>query len=130
MSHYTTIRTQIKDTDVLIQALVDLGLSFVVKNQAKRGAPGDGLKEITVRKQGSTFSFKRNSHTTDFGVAGRVEALERPETRQLIQQVRQHYAYLKTVQEARKRGFALVQKEVLKGGTIKLVMRKMTSVAA
>jgi hypothetical protein len=125
MSHFTTIRTEIYDLDILKQTLSDLGHPFGVEKKV-RGFQGERAVDLAV-PFGSSFciGFKKNSKTKSYEICGEDELLRRGEVQRLIDQIRQEYAYRKVLQAARARGFALAQEERLKTGTIKLTLRKV-----
>jgi hypothetical protein len=125
MSHFTTIKTEIYDLDILKQTLSDLGHEFGVEKKI-RGFQGERAVDLAV-PFGCSFciGFKKNSKTNSYEIYGENEILRLGEVQGLIDQIRQQYAYRKVLQAARARGFALAQEERLKTGTIKLTLRKV-----
>lgn len=126
MSHFTTIKTEILDPEILKKTLFDLKFEF----QENGKIPGyQGRMErvdIAVGEAGySYFGFKRSEEKGNYEIRGLIEYLQKEKVKMMIKEVLQEYAYRKILQETRKRGFALIQEERLKAGTIKLVLRKV-----
>jgi len=122
MSHFTTIKTQIKDITALESACRELQLN-VTANSKARGYAGqsrhgdyviklNGPYDIAVNKQpDNTFAL-----TTDWW-DGSVEKEVGPNFGRLLQL----YAVHKAAQEARKRGLSVLR-QTQRNGNIKLVL--------
>ena len=122
MSHFTAIKTQIKDIDSLRSAVQEMGLSLLQKTTArgyyKNNIKGDhvirlkGPYDVAVNKQpDGTFGL-----TTDWW-EGHVEK----EVGQNFGRLLQLYAVHKDTAEARKRGHS-VKRKAGQNGAIKLVI--------
>ena len=121
MSHFTTIKTQIRDTEALQAACTELGLELI-QNAEARGYYTQTIKgEYVIRLKGpydvalnrqpdGSFGF-----TTDW-FAGHVEAEVGPNFGKLTQ----FYAVNKATIEARKKGWTVQRKQV--GDNIKLTI--------
>jgi len=126
MSHFTTIKTEIRDPEILKKTLSDLKFKF----QENGKIPGhEGRMEnvdIAVGAVGYPyFGFKRSRESGGYEIRGVVEYLRKDEVKMMIKEVLQEYAYRKILTETRKRGFSLIQEERLEGGTIKLVLKRV-----
>lgn len=126
MSHFTTIKTEIRDPEILKKTLSDLKFEF----QENGKIPGhQGQKEsldIAVGAAGySYFGFKRSQEKGSYEIRGLVEYLREEKVKMMIREILQEYAYRKILHETRKRGFNLIQEERLEGGTIKLVLKRV-----
>ncbi len=126
MSHFTTIKTEIRDLDILKRTLADLKFKF----QENGKIPGhQGRMEnvdIAVGAEGySCFGFKRSQERGSYEIRGLMEYLEDKKVKGMIREVLQEYAYRKILHETRKRGFSLIQEERVNPGSIKLVLRKV-----
>ena len=123
MSHFTTIKTQIKDIEALRAACMELGLNLV-PNAKARGyermkTHGDyviqlkGPYDIAINLQpDGSFGL-----TTDF-FAGHVEK----EVGKDYSRLKQLYAVHKATREARRKGL-IVNRNLKQDGTIKLVIQ-------
>ena len=121
MSHFTTIKTQIRDTEALQAACTELGLELVPNAEARgyhtRTTKGEyvirlkGPYDVALNRQpDGSFGF-----TTDW-FAGHVEAEVGPNFGKLTQ----FYAVNKATIEARKKGWTVQRKQV--GDNIKLTI--------
>lgn len=106
MSHFTTIKTQIKDIEAVKAACAELGLK-VEKDAIARGYYGNDLKgEYVIRLKGPyDIALNRNATSTfDLATdwyAGHVEREVGKEYRRLIQLYGVHKATI----EARRKGW-------------------------
>ena len=126
MSHFTTIKTEILDPEILKRTLSELKFDF----QENGKIPGHQGRienvDIVVKIFGSSYlGFNKRSGEENYEIRGTIEVLNQKEVKESINLIRGEYAYRKIVHESRKRGFSLVQEERLKAGTIKLVLRKV-----
>ena len=126
MSHFTTIKTEILDFDILKRTISDLGFSMK-ENDWHIGHDGqmeDIDLSVRIAPQ-SDLQFKKGVPGKGYVITAVVEPLEREKTRRIIQMIQQEYAYRKVLHETRKRGFSLVQEERVKAGVIKLILKKV-----
>lgn len=126
MSHFTTIKTEILDPEILKRTLSDLKFEF----QENGKIPGhQGQMEntdIVVKIFGrSCLGFNKRPGEENYEIRGISEVLNQKEVKESINLIRSEYAYRKIIYETRRRGFNLVQEERSKTGTIKLVLRKV-----
>lgn len=126
MSHFTTIKTEILDPEILKKTLSDLKFEFKEngKIQGHRGQMESA--DIAVRVFGYFhFGFNKKPGEENYKIRGMSEILNQKGIKENINLIRTEYAYRKIIDETRKRGFSLVQEERLKTGTIKLVLKKV-----
>ena len=124
MSHFTTIKTEIYDLDILIQTLRDLNLSF------KKGGSIPGPQRLNVDIAVSInchycLGFSRNQEKKAYEIITDEEYARRESVKEIISRILNGYAYRKVLHETRRRGFALVQEERIDAETTKLVLRKV-----
>jgi hypothetical protein len=126
MSHFTTIKTEIRDPEILKRTLSDLKLKFQENGKIPGHQGRTERVDIAVGAAGySYFGFKKSQERGNYEIRGLVEYLRKDEVKMIIKEVLQEYAYRKILHEARKRGFALIQEERLNAGSVKLVLRKV-----
>lgn len=126
MSHFTTIKTEILDPEILKKTLSDLKFDF----QENGKIPGhEGRIEnvdIAVKILGSPcLGFSKRYSEENYEIRGISEVLNHKEVKRSINLIQSEYAYRKIIHETRKRGFSLIQEERLQTGAIKLVLRKV-----
>ena len=126
MSHFTTIKTEILDLEILKRTLSDLKFDF--QENGKISGYQGRMEDvgILVKISGSWYlGFNKNLGEENYEIRGANEVLNQKEVKESINLIRSEYAYRKIIHESRKRGFSLVQEERLRTGTIKLVLRKV-----
>lgn len=121
MSHFTRVRTQLRDLDTVKRALADLG--YVVGEGSVRGYANqiadadlvvklDGGYDIGFRKEGELVSV-----VADFwGLKINRE--------QFVAKVSQRYAYLTILDQAAEQGWQMTVDEVQPDGSVRLVMQR------
>ena len=122
MSHFTTIKTQIKDIEALRSACQEMGLPLLQNTEA-RGYYENKIKgEFVVRLKGPYDIALNKQPDGSFGLtadlwAGHVEQEVGPGYGKLLQL----YGVHKAMREARKKGH-LVRRSQQQDGAIKLVI--------
>lgn len=125
MSHFTTINTQIKDTEALRAACQELGLSLL-SNTTARGYYNNTTKgEFVIRLKGPYDIAVNKQKDGSFGLtadlwAGHVEK----EVGKNYGRLLQLYGVHKAIREARRKGL-LVKRSQQQNGAIKLVIAGM-----
>ncbi|MDB5097235.1 MAG: hypothetical protein JWM80_1656 [Cyanobacteria bacterium RYN_339] len=127
MSHFTRVKTQITDREMLVKALADLKYS-VSENATVRGYQGDKLQaEVVVRPGGGyDIGFERGKDGSYQVVADwwGVENEAKLSTKAFVEPVTQRYAYHKVVAEVAKQGFQVVQEQSGADQTLKVTVRR------
>jgi hypothetical protein len=120
MSHFTTIAVEIKNGDLLKQALEVLGYP-VKENTLVRGYLGNtAIAEYVIpMPNGYDIGFRKIGDRYEliadlWGVALNVE--------EFLGQINQQYATKTVVQSAIQQGFEIEQQEVLEDGTVRIVI--------
>lgn len=122
MSHFTTIRTQVRDIDALRAACSELGLELL-QNTAARGYAGQATKgDFVVRLKGPYDVAVNRQPDGTYGLtadwwSGHVER----EVGRGFGRLLQLYGVHKTLAEARRKG-CTVRRHALADGSVKLVI--------
>lgn len=122
MSHFTTIKTEIKDIDALRGAVGELGLGLE-SNAEARGYAGNLIKgDYVIRLKGPYDVAINRQQAGSYGLTcdwwdGHVEREVGPKFGRLLQL----YGVHKATREARAKGH-LVQRRAQANGSIKLVI--------
>ncbi|MGZ4961688.1 MAG: DUF1257 domain-containing protein [Limisphaerales bacterium] len=122
MSHFTTIKTQIRDIEALRPACAELGLSLEANAEARGYAGSVHKGQYVIRLKGPYDVALNKQPDSSFGLtadfwAGHVEQ----EVGQNYSRLMQLYAVHKATREARKKGH-LVRRSQQQDGAIKLVI--------
>jgi len=120
MSHFTTIKVQIKDGSVLAESLRELGHE-VLHNVEVRGYQGNKTTaEYVIRQSnGYDLGFRRSGDNyelvADFWGAGIDE-------KAFVNAVNQKYAHKMLMQSVVEQGFDVEEEETLEDGTVRVVV--------
>jgi len=131
MSHFTTIKTQIKDSTALVKALEDVGFKTVEVHETPQhlyGFQGDirpDTAEIIVRRKyigaaSNDIGFQRQADGTYQAVISEYDRHQYSQT--WLNRLTQRYGYHQLLETAATQGFAVEQQEVLEDGTIRVVV--------
>ena len=120
MSHFSTIKIQIKNGEILQQVLTELGYQ-VESNTKVRGYQGNKTNaEYVIRqKNGYDLGFRRNGESYEL-VADFWGA--RINQQEFLNQINQKYAHQTLMQTVEEQGFDVEEEEVLEDGTVKVVV--------
>ena len=122
MSHFTTIKVQIKQGEVLLQVLQELGYQ-VEQNTQVRGYRGDKTNAEYVIKQanGYDLGFRKNGEgyelVADFWGA-------KINQQELVNNISQKYAHKTLMETIQTEGFNVEEEEVLADGTLRVIVGK------
>ncbi len=121
MSHFTTIKVQIKDSEVLGQTLRELGYK-VEENALVRGYRGDKTEaEFVIRRSnGYDLGFRRDGDAHYVLIADFWGA--RINQNQFVNEIQQKYAHKQLQKTATEQGYTIEAEEVLEDGTVRVVV--------
>jgi hypothetical protein len=120
MSHFTTIKVQIKQGEVLLHVLQELGYQ-VEQNANVRGYMGDKTNAEYVIKQsnGYDLGFRKNGEgyelVADFWGA-------KINQQEFINNISQKYAHKTLMETIQTEGFNVEEEEVLADGTVRVIV--------
>ena len=122
MSHFTTIKVQIKKGEVLLHVLQELGYQ-VEQNTNVRGYMGDTTNAEYVIKQsnGYDLGFRKNGEgyelVADFWGA-------KINQQEFVNNISQKYAHKTLMETIQTEGFNVEEEEVLADGTVRVIVGK------
>ena len=127
MSHFSTIKTQLKEAEPLIKALNNLGYIINQEEKFVKGYRGKFTAvDISMNLPGDTkvgFKWDNNSSTyelvTDLDLWKFELAVER-----FISKVTQMYAYQTIISKTKEDGYQIVEQKNQNDGSIELVLTK------
>ena len=125
MSHFSQIKTQIRDLAALQSALTDLGIQWKSGPQDVRGYRGQTYSaEITIEQEnGYDIGFSRNNQS--YELVADLQYWQQPLSVQgFLNSVTQRYAYHTVMQETARQGFQLAEQEQQQDGSIRLVLQR------
>lgn len=121
MSHFTRVRTQLRDVGTVRRALEDLGYD-VETDGAVRGYGGNVTPaDLVVRTDAEyDIGFRRAGESVVMVVDFWGLRVDR---KRFLDEVTQRYAYLTVLDQAASQGWQAVEEEVQADGSIRLVMQ-------
>ena len=127
MSHFSTIKTQLKDAEPLIKALNNLGYIINQEEKFVKGYRGKFTAvDISMDLPGNTkvgFKWDNNSNTYELVTDLDLWKLDIPVER-FISKVTQMYAYQTIISKTKEDGYQIVEQKNKNDGSIELVLTK------
>ena len=127
MSHFSTIKTQLKDSEPLIKALNNLG--YIINQEEKfiKGYRGKFTAvDISMNLPSDTkvgFKWDNNSNAYELVTDLDLWKFELPVER-FISKVTQMYAYETIISKTKEDGYQIVEQKNQNDGSIELVLTK------
>jgi hypothetical protein len=128
MSHFSQIKTQIRNLESLKDALSDLGIDWKPGPGQVRGYRGQTQStEVTIEQQnGYDIGFRWNGQEYEL-VADLQYWQQNLSVDGFVRQVTQRYAYQTVVKETTKVGFQVAEQQQQKDGSIRLVVQRWSA---
>ena len=127
MSHFSTIKTQLKEAEPLIKALSTLGYLINQEEKFVKGYKGKFTAvDISMNLPGDTkvgFKWDNNSNAYELVTDLDLWKFEIPVER-FISKVTQMYAYHTIVSKTNEDGYQIVEQKNKNDGSIELVLTK------
>ena len=127
MSHFSTIKTQIKEAEPLIKALDNLGFTINQEEKFVKGYRGKFTAvDISINMPGDTkvgFKWDHKSNTYELVTDLDLWKFEIPVER-FISKVTQMYAYQTIISKTKEDGYQIVEQKNKNDGSIELVLTK------
>ena len=127
MSHFSTIKTQLKDAEPLIKALNNLGYMINQVEKFVKGYKGKVTAvDISMNLPGNTkvgFKWDNNSNAYELVTDLDLWKFEIPVER-FISKVTQMYAYETIISKTKEDGYQIVEQKNQNDGSIELVLTK------
>jgi len=127
MSHFSTIKTQLKDAEPLIRALNNLGYMINQEEKFVKGYRGKFTAvDISMNLPGETkVGFKLDNTSNSYELVTDLDLwkFELPVER-FISKVTQMYAYETIISKTKEDGYQIVEQKNQNDGSIELVLTK------
>ncbi|MBD2084474.1 DUF1257 domain-containing protein [Trichocoleus sp. ST-U3] len=128
MSHFSNIKTQIRNLVSLEAALTDLGIDWKSGPQTVRGYRGQTLTaDVAIeQKNGYDIGFRWNGQEYEL-VADLQYWQQTGSVERFLNQVTQRYAYHTVVKESAMQGFQVAEQKQNEDGSIRLVVQRWSA---
>ncbi len=127
MSHFSTIKTQLKEAEPLIKALNNLGYNINQEEKFVKGYRGKFTAvDISMNLPNDTklgFKWDNNSNSYELVTDLDLWKFEIPVER-FISKVTQMYAYQTIISKTKEDGYQIVEQKNKNDGSIELVLTK------
>ena len=127
MSHFSTIKTKLKEVEPLIKALNNLGYPINQEEKFIKGYNGKFIAvDISMNLPGETkvgFKWDKNSNAYELVTDLDLWKFEIPVER-FISKVTQMYAYNTIISKTNEDGYQIVEQKNKNDGSIELVLTK------
>ena len=127
MSHFSTIKTQLKEAEPLIKALKNLGYTLNQEEKFIKGYRGKFTAvDISMNLPSDTkvgFKWDKNSNAYELVTDLDLWKFEIPVER-FISKITQMYAYQTIISKTKEDGYQIVEEKNTNDGSIELVLTK------
>ncbi|WP_008313808.1 DUF1257 domain-containing protein [Leptolyngbya sp. PCC 6406] len=130
MSHFSQIRTKIRDLASLEAALSDLGTEWKAGPCAVRGYQGQVQTAAVVIEQdnGYDVGFRLNPATQEYELVADLQYWQQPlSVDGFLNQVSQRYALHTVMATTAQQGFQIAEQQTTEDGAIRLVVQRWGS---
>jgi hypothetical protein len=128
MSHFSNIKTKIRNLTSLKAALDDVGIDWQSGPNDIRGYQGQTVTADVVIRQDNDYDIGFSWNGSEYELIADLQYWQQPLTVDgFLRKVTQRYAYNTVVNEANKQGFALAQQENNQDGSIRLVVQRWSA---
>ncbi len=128
MSHFSHIKTQIRNLTSLETALQDLGISWKSGPQPVRAYGGQTRDAEVVIEQSNGYDIGFCWNGEEYELVADLQYWKQPWTvNGFLNQVTQRYAYHTVVSESSKQGFQVAEQQKNEDGSMHLVLQRWSA---
>jgi Protein of unknown function (DUF1257) len=128
MSHFSQIKTQIRDLTSLQAALTDLGIAWKSGPQPVRGYRGQTRTAEVVIEQNNGYDIGFTQGQNQYELVADLQYWDQPlSVEGFLKQVTQRYAYQTVLKETTRQGFQMAEQQQNQDGSIRLVLQRWSA---
>ena len=128
MSHFSNIKTKIRNLNFLKAALQDLDVDWKDSSGVVRGYQGQTHQAEVVIEQNNSYDFGFCWNGSEYELVADLQYWQQPLTVDgFLRQVTQRYAYHTVVNETANQGFAIAEQAKNEDGSIRLVVQRWSA---
>jgi hypothetical protein len=128
MSHFSNIKTQIRNLDSLKSALTDLGVDWKPGPQTVNGYRGQTRKAEVVIEQENGYDIGFSSNGVEYELVSDLQFWQQAwSVDRFLNLVTQRYAYHTVVNATADRGFQISEQQKNEDGSIRLVLQRWSA---
>lgn len=128
MSHFSNIKTQIRNLESLQSALSDLGVDWKSGPRSVRGYRGLTRDAEVVIEQNNDYDIGFSWNGKEYELVADLQYWQQPLTVEgFLNRVTQRYAYHTVMSETSKQGFQVAEEQQNEDGSIRLVVQRWSA---
>jgi hypothetical protein len=128
MSHFSNIKTEIRNLTSLQSALNDLGIDWKSGPDQIRGYQGQTHTAEVVIEQENDYDIGFRWNGKEYELVADLQYWKQPWSVQgFLNRITQRYAYHTVVNETTKQGFQIAEQENNQDGSIRLVVQRWSA---
>jgi len=128
MSHFSNIKTQIRNLTSLQSALTDLGVDWKAGPSDVRGYRGQTQTAEVVIEQGNNYDVGFVWNGKEYELVADLQYWQQPlSVEGFLNRITQRYAFHTVMSETAKQGFQVAQQENNQDGSIRLVVQRWSA---
>jgi hypothetical protein len=128
MSHFSNIKTQIRNLDTLKTTLSNLGLSWKEGPCPVRGYQGQTIEAALVLEQDNAYDIGFAWNGQAYEMVTDLQYWQHPlSVEGFLQKITQGYALETVLAESSKQGFQMAEQQVQTDGSIRLVVQRWSA---
>ncbi|MGA1621276.1 MAG: DUF1257 domain-containing protein [Synechocystis sp.] len=128
MSHFSNIKTQIRNLDVLKTTLTNLGVDWKDGPATVRGYQGATAIAAVVIEQDNNYDVGFSWNGKEYELVTDLQYWQQPlSVEGFLQKITQGYALETVLSESAKQGFAVTEQQTQKDGSVRLVVQRWSA---
>lgn len=128
MSHFSQIKTQIRNLSSLEAALTDLGLDWKKGPQQVRGYRGQTRVAEVAIEQANGYDIGFSWNGSEYELVADLQFWQQKwNVERFLSRVTQRYAYHTVLTESTQKGFQVTEQQQNTDGTIRLVLQRWSA---
>jgi Protein of unknown function (DUF1257) len=128
MSHFSNIKTQIRNLASLQAALTDLGIDWKSGPETVRGYRGKTTTAEVVVEQDNNYDIGFSWNGTEYELVADLQYWQQAwSVDGFLNRVTQRYAYNTVMTETSKQGFQVAEQQKNQDGSIRLVLQRWSA---
>ncbi len=128
MSHFSQIKTQIRNLTALESALTDLGLDWKPGPQQVRGYRNQVREADLLVEQNNGYNFGFSWNGQEYELIADLDFWQQNwSVNRFLSQVTQRYAYHTVMNETAQKGFQVAEEQQNADGSIRLVLQRWSA---
>ncbi|MGQ9872994.1 DUF1257 domain-containing protein [Leptodesmis sp.] len=128
MSHFSQIKTQIRNLSSLQAALTDLGIDWKPGPEQVRGYRGQTRQADITIEQDNGYDIGFSWNGSEYELVADLQFWNQPLTvDRFLSKVTQRYAFQTVMSETMQRGFQVTEQQQNQDGSIRLVLQRWSA---